>query len=118
MKLILAGGGGAAESRAADELFAHWLAPGRNLLYWPVALRGAMPFSACYAWITSTFSDLDVNAIDMWDDLASHAIDELDAYAGVYIGGGNTYSLLNEMRQSGFDQKLVSCNSREVSRCD
>ena len=43
----------------------------------------------------------------MWTDLFEHQGDELFEFAAVYIGGGNTYSLLAQFLESGFDHHLV-----------
>jgi dipeptidase E len=42
----------------------------------------------------------------MWTGLAEHQGHELEEFDAVYIGGGNTYSLLAELIQSGFDNHL------------
>jgi dipeptidase E len=42
----------------------------------------------------------------MWTALAEHQGHELEKFDAVYIGGGNTYSLLAELIQSGFDHHL------------
>ena len=106
MRLLLAGGGGAADSRPLDELFAGWLGPQGNLLYWPIAMRGARPFDSCFEWISATFMPLGLTNISMWTELDGHPASELDAFDGVYIGGGNTFALLAELRASGFDAHL------------
>lgn len=102
MKIILAGGGGAVDSRPLDEIFTQWMGPQGRLLYWPVALRGIRSFESCLEWITSTFSPLGITNISMWTELSGHQEKELDDFDGVYIGGGNTFSLLHELRESGF----------------
>lgn len=106
LKVALAGGGGAADSRLLDELLAAWIGPRGKLLYWPIALRGIKPFLACLEWITGTFAPLNITNISMWTDLSEHRAGELDAFEAVYLGGGNTYSLLSQLRESGFDRHL------------
>ncbi|HSL42173.1 MAG TPA: Type 1 glutamine amidotransferase-like domain-containing protein [Anaerolineales bacterium] len=105
-KIALAGGGGAEDSRLLDELFASWIGPEGQLLYLPIALRGIYSFESCYKWITGTFSSLNINRIKMWTDLSDHQAHELKEFAAIYIGGGNTYSLLAELLHSGFDRHL------------
>lgn len=105
-KIVLAGGGGAEDSRLLDELFASWIGTQGKLLYLPIALRGLRTFDSCYAWITETFAPLNVNHISMWTRLSEHQAHELREFDGVYIGGGNTYSLLAELISSGFDRHL------------
>lgn len=105
-KIVLAGGGGAEDSRLLDELFASWIAPQGRLLYLPLALRGIRSFESCLEWITTTFAPFAIHRITMWIDLTEHQASELDEFDAVYIGGGNTYSLLGELIASGFDRHL------------
>lgn len=105
-KLVFAGGGGAEESRLLDEVFASWVGPQGKLLYLPIALRGMRPYEACLEWIMATFAPLNITKITMWTDLAEHRAAELDAFDAVYIGGGNTYSLLAQLLDSHFDRYL------------
>jgi len=105
-RIVLAGGGDAEDSRLLDELFASWIGPQGKLLYWPIALRGRRSFESCFEWITTTFAPLNITRISMWTDLVDHRIDELEEFDAIYIGGGNTYSLLAELISSGFDRHL------------
>jgi len=107
-KIILAGGGGAADSRPLDELLAALIGLQGKLLYLPMAMRGLYPFEICLEWIEDTFLPLGIEQIEMWENLAEHQAGELDGFDAVYIGGGNTYSLLSEFRLSRFDSALTS----------
>lgn len=106
VRLALAGGGGAGDSRLLDEVFAAWIGSQGKLLYWPFALRGIRTFNSCLEWITETFDPLGIRDITMWTGLFEHQTDELDPFEAVYIGGGNTFALLAELRESGFEQAL------------
>ena len=44
--------------------------------------------------------------LQMWTELESHAAQELHTFTGVYIGGGNTFTLLHLLRASGLDLAL------------
>jgi dipeptidase E len=109
MKIALGGGGGAADSRLLDEAFAAWIGPQGKLLYLPCALRGIRPFQSCLEWFTATFAPLHVTNITMWTSLSEHRGNELDRFDAVYIGGGNTFALLQELRKSGFERYLKDC---------
>jgi dipeptidase E len=116
MKVALAGGGGAADSRLLDEVFATWLGPQGKLLYLPCALRGIRPFQSCLEWIAVTFASLNVTNITMWTDMSEHQASELDQFDAVYIGGGNTFALLAELRKSGFEDHLskYACRGKAI----
>lgn len=111
-KIALAGGGSAQDSRLIDEVFASWIEPNRKILYLPLALRGIRPFDECLKWIKTTFLSLNITSIEMWTDLSEHQGDELFEFAAIYIGGGNTYSLLAQFLESGFDRHLVAYASQ------
>jgi dipeptidase E len=106
MKVALGGGGGAVDSRLLDEVFAAWIGSESRLLYLPCALRGIRPFESCLEWITAAFAPLKITRITMWTDLPDHQLGELDQFDAVYIGGGNTFALLAELRKSGFENHL------------
>jgi dipeptidase E len=104
-QLVLAGGGGAADSRPLDEVFAEWIGGGR-LLYLPLALQDER-HPAAAAWLRSTFEPLGVSHIESWSALDGHNARELFDFDGVYIGGGNAYRLLHQVRTSGFDRAIT-----------
>jgi dipeptidase E len=107
-RLILAGGGDAQDSHPLDERFAAWIRPQGRMLYLPMALEGSgRSYAACLAWIQSVFAPLGILKIEMWTDLGKHERDELAAFDAVYLGGGNTFGLLAQLRESGFDAALV-----------
>jgi dipeptidase E len=108
VRIILGGGGSADDERPLHETFAGWIGPRGSVLYWPVALRDIRTFESCLSWMTGSFEPLGITDIHMWTSLSGHRESELDRFDGVYIGGGNTYSLLAELRESGFDRHLSS----------
>ncbi len=108
MKIALAGGGGERDSRLLDEVFAAWLGPRGRLLYLPLALRGLGSFQAGFEWLSATFAPLQVTDISMWTDLSTHSAKDLADFDAVYLGGGNTFSLMQQLCESGFDRHLTS----------
>jgi dipeptidase E len=106
-KIILAGGGGAVDSKRVDQLFSSWLNPDEKILYLPIALRGTRPYEECLEWIRTTLQPLGIHKFEMWGDLAEHAPEELSSYQAIYIGGGNTYSLLDQVNRAGFRQAMI-----------
>jgi dipeptidase E len=106
VKVALGGGGGVSDSRLLDEVFAAWIGSQGRLLYLPCALRGIRSFESCLEWIKDTFASFNITDITMWTDLSEHRASDLDQFDAVYIGGGNTFALLAELRKSGFENHL------------
>lgn len=106
MYLILAGGGDAYESKPIDELFIKSLSSDKKLLYIPIAWKSG-DFEGCKAWFEETFSKLGNLNYEMWTDVKDKSYLDLDGFGGIYIGGGNTYSLMHDFRFSGFDKLLL-----------
>ncbi len=104
-RIMLAGGGDERDSRPLDEIFAGWLGKGK-LLYWPSALVHPSNKEAGYRWIQNTFAPLGVAGIDAWMDLTGKTARDLAPYDAIYIGGGNTFFLLQQLRIHQLDRAL------------
>ena len=50
----------------------------------------------------------------MWTDLQNRSYEDLARYSGVFIAGGNTFSLLKQVRESGFDRLLVKYITKDL----
>lgn len=111
VKLVLAGGGDKEESRPVDEFFVDLLPKEKELLYIPIAMpESKYTYSECYEFIESVFNPLGLRNITMWVDSDFEGVqyEDLKAFDAVYIGGGNTYSLLYKFRKTGFIDPLRS----------
>ena len=105
--LILSGGGDPEQVYPIDEYFAACIDKAKRVLYIPAAMeREVFTYEQCFDWFTSTYKPFGIQNIEMLTNL--HNAEILTDTAAVFIGGGNTYKLLNELRESKFDQKLIT----------
>ena len=98
MKILISGGGEPEQVKPLDDYFAKSMNGGK-VLYIPVAMY-KVPYNECKEWFKKTYEYCNFD-IDMCTDLSK--IKSLDEYTGVFIGGGNTFKLLKEIRESKFD---------------
>jgi len=113
-QLYLGGGGGAADSFELDKKFLGTL-KNKKIVYIPIALTPKSGgFESCFDWITSTLTSAsdDFIEISMWTDLTQKSISDLENYDGIYIGGGNTYKLLDHIYKSGFGEVIIEFYNR------
>src|SRR3989338_6039550 len=117
MRLFLSGGGSGRESIILDKMFAGSLDKSKPLLYIPVAIDKAKhQYAECFQWISSAFNPLGVKGIVLWteQDIEKRVDIDINRFSGVYIGGGNTYYLLSELKNSGFIEKLMKLIETDV----
>ena len=104
MKLILNGGGTDKQVEDARALLNSLIDHNKKILYIPFAWPDPT-YSGCLEFMTGELSDIDKQGIDMvrtTDELMNKNFND---YACIYIGGGNTYKLLNDLKVSGaFDR--------------
>jgi len=117
MKLYLSGGGIGEDSVELDRKFASVIDKSKPLLYIPIARNEKRhPYPGCFQWLKKTFNPLGIDKIEMWTekDLRENAETELERFGGVYMGGGNTFYLLKELKDSGFLPKLERLVRKDV----
>ena len=105
MKLILNGGGKGDLVADARRLLNNIIDHNKKTLYIPFAWPDPT-YSGCLEFMTNELSDVDKLGIDMvkkTDELISKDFKE---YAFIYIGGGNTYKLLKDLKDSGAFEKI------------
>ncbi|MDD5151364.1 MAG: Type 1 glutamine amidotransferase-like domain-containing protein [Flavobacterium sp.] len=106
MALFLSGGGSGEDSKELDKAFVEKVGKRKPVLYIPLAREP--PYESCLEWIQANFKDLEFNNFKMVKSVEGLRNIKLEEYSGVYIGGGNTYKLLNDLRISGFLKVLKS----------
>ena len=99
MTLFLSGGGSGSQTTEAVARFGSALSGDKPLLYIPLAMEPER-YNGCLDWITGELFSLSrsIYMVRSADELA--ALDFED-YASIYIGGGNTFKLLRDLKQSG-----------------
>ena len=65
----------------------------------------------CEDWLRATFDPLGVSRIDTWPDLNERDLEELTQAGGLYIGGGNTFRLLDELQRANAREILLAVQS-------
>lgn len=115
MKLFL--GGGKEDSIELDKKFVASLDLSKPLLYIPIAINTQKhPYSGCLEWLLDVFSPLGVKDIVMWieDDLREKQGKYFEQFGGIYIGGGNTFKLLKELKEFGTFEILRKLAKKDV----
>lgn len=107
IKIVCTGGGSREAEQPLHEIYAGWLGSSAKVLYWPIAMDGSGPtYPEALAWVSDSLRPLGVENITMWTELESHRPAELCAFDGIWIGGGNTFRLLRQIRKQGFFDTL------------
>ena len=101
-QILFAGGGDERDLLPLHALFARWVNGGR-LLYLPTALVSLPAMESGFRWLEEVFEPLNLVHIDLWPSLAGKKAVDLLVFDAVYIGGGNTYYLLQQLR----DQRMA-----------
>ncbi|OGY41587.1 MAG: hypothetical protein A2Y82_01185 [Candidatus Buchananbacteria bacterium RBG_13_36_9] len=108
-KIFLAGGGNAQDSFLIDQEFVVSLAR-KKVIYIPVAsITDGLGIENYYDWIIKTLSAhsdqfIDITILTNLENLKLEYLLEFDA---IYMGGGNTYRLLNILRKNNFDKLII-----------
>ena len=111
---LFVGGGAEGKIPELDKKFALELSKQREkkLLYLPIAhpeitYKGIKyTYAGMFEGIKWHYAKFGVTQIDMWTDLSNKTSNDLNGYGAIYIGGGNTFSLMDQFRKNGFDKLL------------
>src|ERR1035437_3490286 len=109
MKLFLSGGGSGKDSYELDKKFIEVIDSAKPVLYIPIAINSVKhPYPDCLEWIKSNFAPFGFTNFVMWTegDLKNKKEEDFEQFGGIYIGGGNTFKLLSELKDFGTFQIL------------
>lgn len=107
--IILSGGGDIETSFKLDEKYFSLLKNNAKILYIPVALdRDKIGFEACYDWFSVLISKYaGEKDIDFTMLLENDKIPDFGAYDSIYIGGGNTFKLLDYINRNNISKNII-----------
>ena len=107
MSIILSGGGDPVAVIPIDQYFSSILDLRKTVLYIPIAMEGCRySFDECFAWFKRTYGEYGVSNIELCTDLGTVNLDS--RYGAVFIGGGNTFVLLDKIQRSSFAAQMRS----------
>lgn len=105
MRIFLCGGGDGSQTIRAYNKLNEIIDHTKPLLYIPLAMESDK-YSSCCEWITNELKNLNIPSIEMINQ-SSEIIDKnLNDYCAIFIGGGNTFKLLNDLKISGAFEKI------------
>ena len=100
MRLLLCGGGSGDKTIEANKKLNEIIDHSKPILYIPLALEKNR-YDGCLKWIKEELKSVDVPFIDMVYSAEEILEKNLNEYCAIFIGGGNTFKLLSELKESG-----------------
>ena len=98
--------GGGGDPSDEEPLWRAMLQGKRRVLYWPFALPPTRIREA-KAWLAGALAELGAEVdLETWSDLSGHHPGEMAAADLLFVGGGNTFRLLDHVRGAGFEQAV------------
>ena len=105
MKLILNGGGDGKAVESARQLLNRVIDHRKKILYIPLAWPDPT-CRGCLEFMTGELADVEKAGIEMIRSTEELMSRNFPDYAALYIGGGNTYKLLRDLKESGAFGKI------------
>ncbi len=106
MRVFLCGGGSGIQTADAYEKFSGLIGDkSKPLLYIPLAMYDCN-MDDCYTWIKEELKSYNIENIEMVRAPKDLVDKSLEDYSAIFIGGGNTYKLLFELKLTEFYDKL------------
>ncbi len=105
MKLVMTGGGDSKHFREIDKFFVNKLGKNPSLFFIPLAGK-KRSWKNALTRIQETFSTIEFDNIEACEDLHSLTWEKLKSFDAIYIDGGNTFQLMDMIRDTHFYELL------------
>lgn len=106
LRLFLCGGGSGEQTIEANKKLNEVINHDKPILYVPLAMNSDR-YDSCYERINQELKNVDVPNIDMVVSSEELASIDLNKYSAIFIGGGNTYKLLSELKATdNFESRI------------
>ena len=105
MKVFLCGGGAGEQTIEANKRLNEVIDHTKPCLYIPLAMEREL-YDSCYEWITGELAEVQLPYIEMVRSGSELSEKNFSDYSVIFIGGGNTYKLLKELKECGAFKKL------------
>lgn len=105
MRLYLSGGGSGKQNNYAYINFFRKIDKNKPILYIPLAMNSVM-YDKCYDWFKSEISNYNCTNFKMVNSSLELSRLDLNDYSALFIGGGNTYKLLKELKENNNINKI------------
>lgn len=108
-QIFISGGGNIPDTRELDEKYFGLLKNNSKILYIPVAMSvDLIGYESCYDWFSSLIGTYCNNKdVDFTMLLEDDEVPELSIFNAIYIGGGNTFTLLDFVIKRGLNEKFI-----------
>lgn len=105
MRIFLNGGGSGTKTVKVNQRLNEIIDHTKPILYIPLAMNKEK-YDSCYEWITGELKNIKVPYIEMVRDTSELSSKVLDNYSLIFIGGGNTFKLLFDLKESNCFEKI------------
>ena len=106
MRVFLCRGGSGIQTTDAYEKFSSLIGDkSKPLLYIPLAMYDCN-MDDCYTWIKEELKNYNIENVEMVRAPKDLIDKSLEDYSAIFIGGGNTFKLLFELKLTGFFDRL------------
>ena len=105
MKVFLCGGGAGIQTIEANKRLNEVIDHSKPCLYIPLAMEREK-YTSCYEWIKDELKNVDIPYIEMVKSADELAAKNMNDFGVIFIGGGNTFKLLSDLKTSGAFEKI------------